>query len=98
MLNVSFHYASKSRTRCPRSQDSGVESRQGALAEGRIHKRTSDRLLHSRCASAVAAPKRSAAYDEALSRWRRGRILLREELPVTSAKVGKNRQGLERRQ
>ena len=50
-----------------------------------------DRLLHARRPRAAAAPARPSAHAEALSRRRRGAVLLREAVPLAPAGLGADR-------
>ena len=71
------------------------QPRQGHVSEDRVHQARPDRLLRAHRAGAAAAPARTPADVEALSRRRRGTVLLREEVPVAPAGLGAHRGGLE---
>ena len=58
-----------------------VQPRQGLLSGHRVHQGPGDRLLPPGVAGAAAAPTRPAPDAEALSRRRRGPVLLREAGP-----------------
>src|SRR5205823_14847885 len=76
----------------------GFELEQGSLPESRVHQRPGDRLLYPDRAGSSAAPSRSAADNETVSERGGCGILLRKKLPVASAEVGENGEGLERGQ
>src|SRR5438552_2386342 len=88
-------YAQQSRARRRREKALRIEPGQGALPESRVHQRSGDRLLRPDRAGALAAPRRSAADNETLSKRRGRRIFLRKELSAASPEVGQDGEGLE---
>ena len=65
-----------------------LQPHQGPLSRRRLHQGRSDRRLRRPRRGPAAAPARPAGDAEALSRRRRGQVLLREAEPETPSRLG----------
>ena len=65
-----------------------LQPAEGLLPRGRLHQGAGDRVLHADRARAAPAPARPAPDAQALSRGRRGAVLLREAVPLAPARLG----------